>query len=113
DQAHEAPAAAAPPPAERADAVAPARESRTERAAPVLQAAPTQALGNVAAPGSREVSKEASGKERAESDAATAGRTPEEWYAEIEALRAAGRDVEADAELAKLEEAYPGWLAQR
>jgi len=37
-------------------------------------------------------------------------RTPEEWYARIEALRADGRMQEADEELARLEAAYPGWL---
>lgn len=37
-------------------------------------------------------------------------RTPEQWYADIEALRAAGRIKEADAELARLKEKYPGWL---
>ena len=37
-------------------------------------------------------------------------RTPEQWYADIEALRAAGRIKEADAELARLKSKYPGWL---
>jgi hypothetical protein len=37
-------------------------------------------------------------------------RTPEEWYADIEALRAAGRIKEADAELARFKSKYPGWL---
>lgn len=37
-------------------------------------------------------------------------RTPEQWYADIEALRAAGRIKEADAELARLKTKYPGWL---
>jgi outer membrane protein assembly factor BamD (BamD/ComL family) len=41
---------------------------------------------------------------------AEASRTPEEWYAQIEALRAAGRIEQAKAELEKLEAAYPGWL---
>jgi outer membrane protein assembly factor BamD (BamD/ComL family) len=40
-------------------------------------------------------------------------RTPEEWYAEIEALREAGRIEEAEAELTRLEAAHPGWLAAR
>lgn len=39
-----------------------------------------------------------------------AERTPEEWYAEIEKLRAAGKKREAKRELKKLEEAHPGWL---
>jgi hypothetical protein len=37
-------------------------------------------------------------------------RSPEDWYAEIEKLRAAGRTEEADRELERLEAAYPGWL---
>lgn len=36
--------------------------------------------------------------------------TPEDWYASIEELRAAGRYEEADRELERLEAAYPGWL---
>ncbi|MBX3704309.1 MAG: hypothetical protein KF822_11100 [Steroidobacteraceae bacterium] len=36
--------------------------------------------------------------------------TPEEWLARIEALRAAGRVEEAEAELKRLETAFPGWL---
>lgn len=39
-------------------------------------------------------------------------QTPEAWYEQIEALRAAGRNEEAAAELEKLEAAYPGWLEQ-
>ncbi len=39
-------------------------------------------------------------------------RTPEVWYAEIEALRKAGRVAEADAELAQFEATYPDWLKQ-
>jgi hypothetical protein len=37
-------------------------------------------------------------------------RSPEDWYASIEELRAAGRNEEADSELERLEAAYPGWL---
>jgi len=40
-------------------------------------------------------------------------RTPEAWYAEIEALHKAGRTEEADAELARFEVAYPDWLKQK
>jgi hypothetical protein len=39
-------------------------------------------------------------------------RTPEAWYSEIKALRKAGRNEEADAELARFEAAYPDWLKQ-
>ncbi|MEX2151405.1 MAG: hypothetical protein WD793_14425 [Steroidobacteraceae bacterium] len=35
---------------------------------------------------------------------------PEDWYASIEGLRAAGRHEEADRELERLNAAYPGWL---
>lgn len=37
---------------------------------------------------------------------------PEAWYAAIEKLRADGRMQEADRELEKLKNAYPGWLEQ-
>ena len=39
--------------------------------------------------------------------------TPEAWYAEIEALRKAGRNAEADAELARFEAAYPDWIKKQ
>lgn len=39
-------------------------------------------------------------------------RTPDEWYEKIAALRAAGRDEEAEAELERLEATWPGWLEQ-
>jgi hypothetical protein len=39
--------------------------------------------------------------------------SPEAWYAEIERLRAAGEEEEADRQLERLEIVYPGWLAQR
>ena len=41
---------------------------------------------------------------------AAKARTPEAWYADIEALRKAGRIEEADAELVRFEAAYPDWL---
>lgn len=37
-------------------------------------------------------------------------KTPETWYAYIEKLRAQGRIEEADRQLARLEEAHPGWV---
>lgn len=40
-------------------------------------------------------------------------RSPEEWYARIEALRAEGHMQEAEEELARLEAAYPGWLERK
>ena len=39
-------------------------------------------------------------------------RPPEEWYAEIQRLRAAGHVSEADKELARFRAVYPGWLEQ-
>jgi hypothetical protein len=38
--------------------------------------------------------------------------TPERWLGRIEALEAAGRREEAEAERARLEAAHPGWLAE-
>lgn len=38
---------------------------------------------------------------------------PERWLARIEALRRAGQTSAADAELARLRAAYPGWLETR
>lgn len=50
----------------------------------------------------------------AANDAAQASpRSPEAWYARILELRAAGRIEEAEQELERLREAYPGWLEQR
>ncbi|HEU5468938.1 MAG TPA: hypothetical protein VFU77_06495 [Steroidobacteraceae bacterium] len=43
-------------------------------------------------------------------EAAPRFATPEAWYAEVEKLRAQGRLEEAERELARLNEAYPGWL---
>lgn len=50
------------------------------------------------------------GKLGALKESEAAARDPEEWYREVEALRAAGHIEEADAELARLEAAWPGWL---
>jgi hypothetical protein len=50
------------------------------------------------------------GKLGALKESREAPRDPEEWYEEIEALRAAGRIDDAEAELARLEAAWPGWL---
>ncbi len=50
------------------------------------------------------------GKLGALKESADARRDPEEWYEEIEALRAAGRIDDAEAELARLEAAWPGWI---
>jgi hypothetical protein len=42
--------------------------------------------------------------------APAATKTPEDWYAEIEKLRADGRMEEAERELEQLKKAFPGWL---
>ncbi len=96
-QAPAAPAALAPPPQEPARA--------REQPAIMKSAADAEAAVSEQAVSVREL-----GNFRAPSEPAAALRTPEEWYAEIEALRAAGRIKEADTELARLETAYPGWL---
>ena len=49
---------------------------------------------------------------RASRSAAPLPGTPEDWLVRIEALEAAGRHEEAEAERRRLEEAYPGWLAE-
>lgn len=69
-------------------------------------------LGEVAANGSRIGGPEQELKASSEmvAEPAAKARAPEAWYADIEALRTAGRIEEADAELARFEAAYPGWL---
>lgn len=92
--------AAAPPPAVPAPAPGlPVVDSgrALESAAPAMPAAQES-----------ERSREASAAMKSAIDA----RSPEEWYADIEAMRAGGRTAEADAELARLEAAWPGWLAR-
>ena len=39
-------------------------------------------------------------------------QTPEDWYARIVALRKAGSNAEADAELKRFEAAWPDWMKQ-
>jgi hypothetical protein len=98
---------------------APAQESF--EAAPMIDAPPpaaaAPATGKAAAAASVPMADAAPGAglaQRAEVRAreASAGEpaTPEQWYARIEELRAAGRTEEAEAELRRLEEAFPGWL---
>jgi len=79
--------------------------------------------GNVAVTGDRrsEETPESGSRARsgavAESAPATARiqpppfeKTPEAWYAYVEKLRAEGKAMEADRQLARLEKAHPGWL---
>lgn len=77
-------------------------DARNESAAaptqvPKADSEPTAGFAQRKAPSVREV-------------AAEQALTPEEWYARIEELRAAGRTEDANAELRRLEEAHPGWL---
>lgn len=105
----EAPAAPAPAAADRAAPVQLAEPEADARRQPAGRAAMVPAQENAASAvtGLRQI-----GDLRSQEAAAAKPRTPEQWYAEIEALRKAGRNAEADAELARLEEAYPGWLEQ-
>ena len=48
----------------------------------------------------------------ASDDLASWRHTPEEWYARIVALRKAGSNAEADAELKRFEAAWPDWMKQ-
>jgi len=108
-ESRRAPATAAPaaPPATRASA-SPPQETERERELPATMKSTADAAA--AAPAQKEPSR-ALDNFRAPSEPAAAPRSPEEWYTEIEALRAAGHIEEADAELARLEAAWPGWLA--
>ena len=81
-------------------------------------------LGNVVVTGSRRraeesaaTASEAQVQELAATEPATTRirpppfeKTPETWYAYIEKLRAQGKIEEADRQLARLEEAHPGWV---
>jgi hypothetical protein len=91
---------AAPPPAVTAPVP---REQVVESGRALESAAPA-----MQAPQESERLREAPAAMKSAIDA----RSPEEWYADIEAMRAAGRTVEADAELARLEAAWPGWMAR-
>jgi hypothetical protein len=72
-------------------------------------------LSKVVVTGSR---ADAAPEEPADSEAQGAAafvswrRTPEDWYAGIVALRKAGSNAEADAELKRFEAAWPDWMKQ-
>jgi hypothetical protein len=82
-----------------------------EREARAASEVPTEVLANTPAHSDLPVQES---PEAAASPAAAVARPPkpEAWYAEIEALRKAGRNAEADAELARFEAAYPDWIKQ-
>ena len=104
-----APAASAFP----ASAPEPKREEEVSEIA-VTGSRERQADRETSATVTQDTSEDASGRSVANSGALMKSgepeRSPEEWYAEIEKLRAAGRKTEATRELKKLEEAHPGWL---
>jgi len=91
----------------------PTPESRRAPAAPAVARATSDAAAT-AAPAPAPVQAEAGsavtlGMLKAKESYAES-RTPEEWYAAVEALRTSGRIKEADAELARFKSEYPGWL---
>lgn len=100
----------APPPAELEEYVTQPATSR-EREAPAAAITTNEPLpnGTATAPARAEAPRSL-GKIGGLSDSAAARRDPEEWYEEIEALRAAGRIEDAEAEQDRLEAAWPGWL---
>ena len=99
----EAPVSSAPQPASKSPDL---RERRAEvqatMAAPVQKR--TEELPQTAAESAGALSNVMSRESYAES------RTPEQWYADIEALRKSGRIEEANAELARFKSKYPDWL---
>lgn len=109
---------AAPAPAARAPA-APAAEAKREEA--VGETLVTGSRRRVGSLESTTPVTQATGADVNDRSGAIAGglmksgvaeRSPEEWYAAIEKLRAAGKKREAKLELKKLEEAHPGWLEE-
>lgn len=107
DMPAEAPADAAPPAA--APAPAPSLQVPVrEREQPAAMESRVDAAAAV--PAQAEPSRELA-KSQAFKESGATLQDPDEWFAEIEALRAAGRIEEADIELARLEAAWPGWLA--
>ena len=82
-----------------------------EREAKAASEVPEEVLANT--PVQVEMAREGASAAAAPPAAAAAQPpTPEAWYAGIEALRKAGRNAEADAELARFEAAYPHWIKQ-
>jgi hypothetical protein len=95
----------------RAASEAPEESFMTDPAAPE-----SKELSNVVVTGSRaDAAAEESADSRALGESAAFvswQRTPEDWYARIVALRKAGSNAEADAELKRFEAAWPDWMKQ-
>jgi len=89
---------AAPPPAEL-------RMQGTR--VPGIENAPAPAPPPPAAAPNRSRALKQEGSEPATNAIALPKRSPEDWVAEIRALRQAGRESEAEAALARLRQAYP------
>ncbi len=96
-------------------------EEATDDAPPPLMDLPTQEAPVPAATERAEVTRETESAAEARqgtalgaafTETATKVRKPEDWYAEIEKLRAAGRIEEADRELERLKAAHPAWFAK-
>lgn len=110
---------AAPPPSGELVEFAPPPEAARKREPPAaaIMESPTTAI-TASEPSSRAASPAPARAEAQRSlgmlgglaDSAAGPRDPADWYAEIERLRAEGQLEEADAEQARLEAAWPGWL---
>lgn len=93
-------------------AAEPAGAPMLREAAPV---APPSAPGPVASDSAEAVAPRAAAAvavPQALQPAAREAESPRDWLARIEALEAAGRREEAEAERRRLEIAHPGWLAE-
>lgn len=81
-----------------------------EEAIAASPSAETPAAADAKSGFAAEPARQAPAAAAAYSEARARLRSPEDWYAAIEKLRAEGRIEEADQELERLEKAYPGWL---
>jgi len=88
-----------------------ATDMREESGATDRPASPPSAMA--AAPLEARGADVATQAERLRREALPHSATPEAWYAEIERLRAAGEEDEADRQLEQLRIVYPGWLERR
>ena len=98
---------AAPAVAGKAAPAAAPQRATAERAESEDFSAPALRAESAPVTGARQ-----SAEARASAVSADESQTPEQWYARIEGLRAAGRHEEAEAELLRLEQAFPGWVEE-